>query len=240
MDASALTGESDTLFWSGSGAVNWSHNLMGGSGSDTIWTGTLGDTVNSGAGNDMVRSGAGDDTILGGAGDDTIRGSEGDDSLDGGSGGYDWLDYGDGVSGITLSFISGTSTDGLGGTDSITNFVGVIGTSYADSMVGDAGDNRFLANEGNDTIDGGDGTKDEVYYTSSSGSVTVNLSTGTASDGFGGTDTLSNIERARGSSQNDTLIGDAGNNAFTGCTEMTPLTAATAMTGQNMVTRPAL
>ena len=45
----------------------------------------------------------------------------------------------------------------------------------------------------------------------------MDLSTGIAQDGFGGTDTLVNIERARGSENgDDTLIGDAGDNELDG------------------------
>ena len=45
----------------------------------------------------------------------------------------------------------------------------------------------------------------------------VDLSTGIAQDGFGGTDILVNIERVRGSDKgDDTLIGDAGDNELDG------------------------
>jgi Ca2+-binding RTX toxin-like protein len=46
--------------------------------------------------------------------------------------------------------------------------------------------------------------------------VVVNLATGTASDGYGGTDTLSGIENVRGSTFNDTLTGDANANWLEG------------------------
>ena len=47
--------------------------------------------------------------------------------------------------------------------------------------------------------------------------VHVDLSSGIAQDGFGGTDTLVNIESVRGSDfGNDTLIGDAGDNTLDG------------------------
>ena len=44
----------------------------------------------------------------------------------------------------------------------------------------------------------------------------VNLLTGTASDGFGGTDTLISIEDVRGSTFGDTIVGNAANNKLTG------------------------
>ena len=66
-------------------------------------------------------------------------------------------------------------------------------------------------------IDGGAGDFDRADYRNSPDSVFVDLSAGIAQDGFGGTDTLVNIERVRGSDLgDDTLIGDAGNNKLEG------------------------
>jgi Ca2+-binding RTX toxin-like protein len=44
----------------------------------------------------------------------------------------------------------------------------------------------------------------------------VSIATGTASDGYGGTDTFTNIENVRGSAFNDTLTGDANVNWLEG------------------------
>ena len=60
----------------------------------------------------------------------------------------------------------------------------------------------------------------------------MDLSTGIAQDGFGGTDTLVNIERVRGSdSGDDTLIGDAGNNRLEGKDGDDTLIVVKVMTG---------
>ena len=53
-------------------------------------------------------------------------------------------------------------------------------------------------------------------YSAASSSVTVDLSVGTASDGDGGSDTLSNIENVIGSAYNDTITGNSGNNVLAG------------------------
>ena len=58
---------------------------------------------------------------------------------------------------------------------------------------------------------GGTGTDTAVYGNSTAG-VTVNLATGTSSDG----DTLSGIENVTGSSFNDTITGDANANTLNG------------------------
>ena len=70
---------------------------------------------------------------------------------------------------------------------------------------------------GDDFIDGGAGEFDRADYRNSPDSVFVDLSAGIAQDGHGGTDTLVNIERVRGSDLgDDTLIGDAGSNKLEG------------------------
>jgi Ca2+-binding RTX toxin-like protein len=74
--------------------------------------------------------------------------------------------------------------------------------------------------KGDDKIDGGGGF-DVVRYQRDSNygakhGVTVDLTKGTAIDGFGDKDTLKNIEGARGSDFADKLTGNAGNNLLTG------------------------
>ena len=76
--------------------------------------------------------------------------------------------------------------------------------------------NRSRGASGNDTINGMGGTDQADYYSAKAG-VTVNLTTGTASDGYGYTDTLSNIEDARGSRDfNDSITGSALANKLEG------------------------
>jgi Ca2+-binding RTX toxin-like protein len=118
---------------------------------------------------------------------DTLRGTQADDQIFG-FGGDDFLSDPGGENGL----YGGIGNDLLtGGADS-------------DYLHGDAG---------NDTIDGG-GSDDEVSYDTSPGTVTVALSTGIALDGFGGTDSIANVERIRGSGYGDRLTGDGGDNHF--------------------------
>ena len=64
-------------------------------------------------------------------------------------------------------------------------------------------------------MDGGAGT-DTVTYDGAANGVTVNLATGTATDGVGDTDTLTSIENLIGSANNDTFTGNGSVNEFTG------------------------
>ena len=122
------------------------------------------------------------------------------------------------TSGVSVDLTSGIATDGFGGTDSLVGITAVNGTRFADSMLGSASNDRFRGWQGNDLLDGRGGTGDMVDYANNAASqaVSVNLETGRANDGLGGTDTLINIELARGGAGDDVLIGDSNNNTFRG------------------------
>jgi Ca2+-binding RTX toxin-like protein len=148
-----------------------------------------------------------------------FMGQGGNDTIDGG-GGYDRADYTSSTTGASVTLggsSNGTASDGLGGTDTLISIEGVRGTEFNDTLTGsDTGTfETFEGRGGNDTIDGKGGT-DRVDYTSATAAVTVNLGTNSASDGYGGTDTLLNIEQIRGSAFNDSLTGNTGNNDIQG------------------------
>jgi Ca2+-binding RTX toxin-like protein len=85
-----------------------------------------------------------------------------------------------------------------------------VGTSGADIMCSRGGFVSFYPLGGNDVIRGhsGPGT-DAVYWDGAPSGVTINLSTGVTTGGFG-TDTFTNIEEVYASHFGDTIIGSAG------------------------------
>ncbi|MBF0326510.1 MAG: cadherin-like domain-containing protein [Alphaproteobacteria bacterium] len=97
------------------------------------------------------------------------------------------------------------------------------GGTATDSLSGGLGADTFVSSAGADSIDGGLGT-DVLDYSSDAAGVTVNLQLGTATDGWGATDTFTNIEKVVGSGYADTLTasgsgastltGGLGNDAF--------------------------
>jgi Ca2+-binding RTX toxin-like protein len=89
------------------------------------------------------------------------------------------------------------------------------GTPGGDMILGLGGNDTLIGLGGNNVLNGGAGT-DTVDYSAAPAAVTVNLATGTASNGYGGTDTFISIENVTGSAFNDLLIGDAGNNVLFG------------------------
>ena len=185
------------------------------------------------SGNDTLTGTSGDDIILGYAGNDTLKGLAGDDDLDGGAD-TDTADYTAAAAGVTASLATGTaSDDGDGGSDTFTSIENLTGSGYADTLTGDGnanvlsggagadslsggdGSDTLIGGAGNDTLDGGNNT-DTVDYSADGAAVTVNLSTGAATDGSSGTDTLSNIENVTGSTYNDTITGSTGDNVIDG------------------------
>ena len=187
---------------------------------------------------EWARGGDFNDTLIGGANVlERLIGGIGNDSIDGGSmTGVNYAAYviaGTAVN-ATISNGSGTAlNDGQGGTDTLVNINGLWGSNFNDELNGGQGDQWFRGGGGNDTIRGGADT-DTVSYASDPNGVIVNLSGspvvvgsetvggGTARDGWGGiwgmqgTDTLMNIENVDGSTFNDTLIGNDGDNVING------------------------
>ena len=212
----------------GTGQVT-NNGAYGGSGVDTLvgieqlYGSAYNDTITGSSGNDILSGAAGNDTIDAGAGDDTVDGGTGNDILTGGSG-TDTVSYGSVGGAVTFSLATTTAQNtGGGGTDTVSGFENITGSNSADTLTGNSNANTINGGGGNDTLtggagndylDGGAGSADIASYATSTASVTVNLTTGTASDGLGGTDTLVNIEGILGSAQADVLTGGAGNDTF--------------------------
>ncbi|ODS56469.1 MAG: hypothetical protein ABS36_08795 [Acidobacteria bacterium SCN 69-37] len=186
----------------GTDTVSGFENLTGSAYNDTLTGDTGGNVIDGGGGNDVIKGSTGNDTLIGGNGTDTVTFA--------------------GASAVTVSLAAGTATGD--GTDTLTGFENVTGSSNNDTITGDAGANTLDGGSGNDTLVGGAGNDtltgganwDTVDYSAAVSGVTVDLSAGTASDGSGGTDTLSGIENIIGSAYNDTLTGSTLVNTING------------------------
>ncbi len=199
-----------------------------------------------GIGNDTLIGGAGYNFFQGRGGADTYDGGNstaiGDDF--GGiyfPNGFNWVDYRQdgGTSGVVITLTNGsggnsggTGTDTFGNAETFTNINAIRGSAFADSIVGNSYFSLVQTLQGNDTVNGGGGydvadySRDATY--GGTGAVVVNLSgasvtvganvvaAGTARDGWGGTDTLSNIERAYGTGGADAFYGNNWDNQFRG------------------------
>ena len=203
-------------------------DLVGTAGDDTIDGLGGDDTIEGGAGDDILIGGAGDDELFGGEGNDTLFGDlgfdyilpgAGTDLVDGGADGTQ-VSYDDAAGAVTINLETNTVNEAAGTTDTLINVFSVRGSAYGDSMIGSAANETFMGLGGNDTIDGGDGIDlvryDRDFRYGGDGAVVVDLSLGTATDGFGNTDSLSNIENVRGTALGDFITGDAQDNQLDG------------------------
>jgi Ca2+-binding RTX toxin-like protein len=99
----------------------------------------------------------------------------------------------------------------------------IVGTSFADSLTGNALDNHFDGGAGNDLLNGAGGI-DTVDYSRSGTGVTVQITAlpnatitqPATNNGDASGDRLANIENLIGSAFNDDLRGSAANNTLTG------------------------
>jgi Ca2+-binding RTX toxin-like protein len=98
---------------------------------------------------------------------------------------------------VTLDLGSGTATGGHATGDTLDSIESAVGSSHADTLMGDAG-------------------LDTADYTASDGAIAIDLAVGTGSGGHAAGDTLSGIERVLGSAFSDTLSGDAEANTLEG------------------------
>ncbi len=207
-------------------------NITGSDFNDTLVGDSNANRLNGGLGADSLVGGLGNDTLDGG-GDFTTNGAGNTVYLD-------WVDYTYSTTGI-LAVLNGT-----GGTvsaqagidmDTLLNIENVMGSTLADSMVGDLMNNYFKGGLGadtlsgglgNDTLDGnGSGQSDAggvidmasyAYLTSSTSSVSIVLNNGAGTAVVSATDTdnLINIEGIIGGAGNDTMGGDGNANSLFG------------------------
>jgi Ca2+-binding RTX toxin-like protein len=145
-------------------------NFTGTPQDDTI-TGIAGnDTLYGGDGNDLLDGGTGNDRLYGGTGTDVLYGGAGSDLLDGGTG-TDTASYTSETAAISanLGAATATVTGSSTGTDTLVGIENIIGTGFADSIVGSTGDNLLAGGLGSDTIFGGLGN--DTIYTGNIGAV---------------------------------------------------------------------
>lgn len=164
------------------------------------------------------------DALLGSDADEVFIANRGRDTIDG-RGGADCIDYANehadgGRFGIRANLLAGRVVDAYATVDTVANIEHVRGSRFADAIVGSGADNQVAGLDGADTIDGAAGLGDTLRYDwdpqfGGNASVAVSLQVtrrgaqilGTATDGFGRTDTLRNIENVWGSDAGNDRIG---------------------------------
>lgn len=106
--------------------------------------------------NNVITGNTNIDTLSGMDGDDILIGLGGGDILDGGEG-SDTVSYADNVVGVRINLLTGEAAGGDAQGDVFRSIENVIGTSFADTLTGDAGANRLSGGGGKDVLTGGEG-----------------------------------------------------------------------------------
>ncbi len=181
-------------------ALAGNDSVMGGDGNDTVFGGAGNDTIDGGNDADDLRGDAGNDVISGGAGNDSLRGFDGDDVISGGAGidlifghaGNDTADYRTSSAAVAINLQMDTQSGGDAQGDRLFTIENIIGSTFGDTLTGDAGANVIEGEAGNDTILGraGDDT-----LTGGAGADRFDFSDGDGDDvitdfGSGGSDLL--------------------------------------------------
>jgi Ca2+-binding RTX toxin-like protein len=164
-------------------------------------------------------------------------GGTGADTLDGGTG-IDTAWYDEEDVAVTVNLATGvggktaaggdpdTNSNGIADAeeDTLSNIEDVVGSSFNDSITGDAnanglygeaGDDTLIGGLGADTLDGGTGT-DTASYLNASSAVVLHLAWAQGNTGEAAGDTYTSIENLQGSAYNDYLSGDSTNNTLYG------------------------
>jgi Ca2+-binding RTX toxin-like protein len=204
-------------------------NLIGGSGNDSLTGNNLVNLLNGGDGNDTLIGGGGNDILLGGNGDDVLNGGTGADQLNGGAG-NDTATYTDSTSGVIIDLSNAVISAGRGTGDAFgdtyTSIETIQGSSHSDYIyAGSSGaPNVFLGNgaSGSITVSGTQFTGDTVDFSGSTTALQASLLNDTvggqsfASGGWALGAQFTGIANLVGTSQNDTLEGDAQANILIG------------------------
>jgi Ca2+-binding RTX toxin-like protein len=205
--------------------------LQAGSGTDSLIAGSGPSTLVGGSGYDTMRGGAGADTFIPGTGGGKIADTSSDGTIDyaAATAGVQ-VNLGTKSYVVTpgVVLLADTATGGGGKTYALSGVSNIIGSTHGDILVGSSGSNLikagggttlivgdgggdtliggtganvFVTGPGNNAVRGGSGSN-TVDYASAPSAVNVNLRSGTAKNGFGGTDSLSGIANIIGSNNN--------------------------------------
>lgn len=206
---------------------------------DRLTGNTLANALSGEAGDDTLAGAGGDDSLTGLLGDDVLAGGLGNDLLDGGEG-RDTAVFASAAATVNLTILTAQNT-GMG-LDTLHGIENLRGGSFADLLVGDAGQNALeglagndtlLGGRGDDTLSGGDGDDrmvgglgadaflggagfDIADYTTQTAALVIDLASPASNSGAAAGDTFAETEAIIGGTASDSLAGDDNANRLGG------------------------
>ncbi|MGD9920819.1 MAG: S8 family serine peptidase [Pseudorhodoplanes sp.] len=201
-------------------------HAKGGDGNDTITGNSATNELHGNRGDDILRGKAGSDYLFGGEGNDILTGGAKGDWLNGGDG-FDFASYQDATSAVVVNLADVKRNTGDAKGDTFISIEGVLGSSFADSLYGDAGNNELRGEDGNDYLDGGVGADtmkggrgNDGYVVDHSGDRVIELA-GEGTDvvyttltSYGLTDHVENLTFRGNGNVAFHGVGNAGDNAI--------------------------
>ncbi|NBZ86338.1 calcium-binding protein [Stagnihabitans tardus] len=210
-----IAGDGDDLIQMLGGATTV-HNsrLFGGDGNDAIYGSDSSDFLFGGTGNNFAAAAGGDDVYMSSGGNDTFEGGAG----------FNLVNFELVTQGVNVDLTTALAFAGLTQILTFTGVQGVKGSHQGDLLTGDAGANLIDGSEGDDGLTGGDGAdtiyggagRDLLNYGEGTQGVRIDLTlaSGNATDGFGNTETLRDIEVFDTTVFADTLKGNDAAQTF--------------------------
>jgi subtilisin-like proprotein convertase family protein len=156
-DGAALTGNAVIRLDGVSGTIdghaltitnNVIENAYGGDGNDTLIGSAAANVLYAARGNDRLEGAGGADVLSGGDGNDTLYGGAGNDTLWGGNG-LDTASYASESVRIIADIGAGTVSN-AGDVDQIASIEMLVGSGFADTLLGGTADDRMTGGAGND------------------------------------------------------------------------------------------
>ena len=203
---------------------------------DTVIGSLMRDIVNGRWGNDLLKGGANNDELYGGGDSDVLDGGAGGDKLFGDDTlpdiliplsifegtGIDFASYDSSLAGLTVSLLNPGMNTGDGVGDTYSFIEGLIGSRFADVLIGHDGstfdgalNNILIGGAGGDSLNGLAGSDTASYRTSPVGLRVSLLDPGSNTNDAAG-DTYIDLENLEGSDFDDVLQGNAGQNHIDG------------------------